>query len=39
MSILTAFRVQLDHCFSFWRLCQHFKHPWLVALLRLGLLD
>ena len=37
MSILTAVRVQLHHFLALWRLRQHFKNPWLVALLRVGL--
>jgi FkbM family methyltransferase len=36
MNLLTALRVQADHIAAFWRLRQHFKNPWLVALLRLG---
>ena len=37
MSISTTIRVQLQHVLSFWRLHYYFKNPWLVALLRLGL--
>jgi len=38
MSIAKRLAVQKDHVVSFFRLRQHFKHPWLIALLRLGVL-
>ena len=38
MSIANALRVQRDHVVAFFRLCRHFKNPWLIALLRLGVL-
>lgn len=37
MNIPVTLRVQLHHVLAFWRLRQHFRNPWLVADLRLGL--
>jgi FkbM family methyltransferase len=38
MSIMTRLRVQSDHVKSVFEIARHFKNPWLLVLLRLGLI-
>ena len=38
MNILGALGVQAHHFSAFWKLRQHFRNPWLISCLRLGLI-
>jgi len=38
MNILGALSMQAHHVSAFWKLRQHFRNPWLIGCLRLGLL-
>jgi FkbM family methyltransferase len=38
MNLTSTLRRQIDHIFAFWRLRKSFKNPYLIALLRLGVI-